>query len=171
MRFFRPPCPGSIIGIAVRPVLSAALIAMTAAVLLIACGPSATRYMAYQLTCCTQTDIERIWQPGTAVDLHWIATSSEVTTVNPSHRVVITGALSGPFADVSTLKQGKTAATNSVTGSTVTFDNRVPPAVNTVMSFDLPADLPAGLYNLSMAWDFGAGDSASAASVVRVGQQ
>ncbi|HET7467870.1 MAG TPA: hypothetical protein VFL29_14525 [Candidatus Dormibacteraeota bacterium] len=154
-----------------KHVIAVLLIGITVTALLTACGDvgsPATHYTAYRLTCCAQGDIERTWQPGTAVDLHWIPSTTEVTAVNPSHRVTITATLSGPYADVLTLKQGKTAA-REVPGSTVTYDDRVAPAAGTVMTFLLPADLPPGLYNLETNWDFGAGDSASAGSVVQVG--
>ena len=155
-----------------RTFLASALVALIGSALVTACGtvgPQATTYTAYQLTCCSPGDIERVWQPGTTVDLHWNQTASQVTTVNPSHRVVITGTLDGPYADVSTLKQLKAAA-YQVRGSSVSFDDRIPPAADTVMTFLLPANLPPGFYNLNTSWDLGAGDSASGGSVVRVGQ-
>jgi hypothetical protein len=47
-------------------------------------GPTVT-YTQYQLTCCTQADIDRVWQPGTTVELHWIVRSATTTTANPTH--------------------------------------------------------------------------------------
>ena len=153
-----------------RPV-GRGLLALLPVLALTACAGSVnppTTYTAYQLTCCTHADIESPWQPGTTVDLHLISTTSEVTTVKPSHRVRITAKVSGPFKDAATLKQGGKASAE-VSGSPVVFDDRVDPSSAAVIQFSLPADLPPGLYNLDMSWDFGDGSSASSGSIVQVG--
>jgi hypothetical protein len=149
------------------------VVALSAGTLLTACGmPSANpvTYNAFQLTCCTKADIDQLWKPGTEVDLHWIVVTSTRTTVAPNHKLVIVGSLTGPYNDVATLKQGK-GATHVVQGSVVTMDDRFPPLEPAVTTFVLPADLPAGYYNLSFKTDFGDGSSAGGASVVRVGTQ
>ena len=130
-------------------------------------GPNPVTYTAYQLTCCTQADVEQLWQPGTEVDLHWTVESGTKTTVNPTHKVVVVVTLTGPYADVVTLKQAK-GGTHVVQGSVITMDDRVPPAEPAVSIFLLPADLPPGYYNLAFNTDFGGGNSAGGASVVRV---
>jgi hypothetical protein len=132
-------------------------------------GPSPVTYTAYQLTCCTKADIEQLWHPGTEVDLHWIVESS-TTTVNPAHKVVITATLKGPYSDIDTLKHAS-GATKVVQGSVITMDDSVPPPEPAVSIFLLPADLPPGYYNLAFKSDFGGGNSAGGASIVRVGTQ
>src|SRR5229473_3226770 len=122
-------------------------------------GPNPVTYTAYQLTCCTQA--------GAEVDLHWTVESGTKTTVNPTHKVVVVVTLTGPYADVVTLKQAK-GGTHVVQGSVITMDDRVPPAEPAVSIFLLPADLPPGYYNLAFNTDFGGGNSAGGASVVRV---
>jgi len=147
------------------------LIPLLPALMLAGCvGPSAqtTTYTSYGLTCCTAGDVDMLWRPGSTVDLHLIPMSSQVTTVNPTHHVRITGLLSGPFADVATLKQGREGA-DKVTGSPVVFDDREVPSSDSVITFLLPANLPSGLYNLDVNTDFGDGGSAGGASIVRVG--
>jgi hypothetical protein len=144
-----------------------------ALLLVVACGatgPNPVTYNAYQLTCCTQTDIDQVWQPGKEVDLHWTVESSTRTTVNPTHKVVIVVTLTGPYADVATLKQAK-GGSHVVQGSVITMDDRVPPLVPEVTTFLLPGDLPAGYYKLSFKTDFGDGSSAGSASIVQVGTQ
>jgi hypothetical protein len=133
-------------------------------------GPSPVTYTAYQLTCCTRADIEQVWAPGTSVDLHWIVQTSSRTTINPTHKVVITAVLQGPFSDVTTLKRSG-AATHAVQGSALTFDDRTLPSAEQVTTFSLPPDLPAGYYNLNMRWDLGDGSSVAGSSVVRVATQ
>jgi hypothetical protein len=127
-----------------------------------------TTYTSYRLTCCTATDIDTAWRPGTTVDLHLIPTTSQVTTVNPTHRVGITAVLSGPYANAERLKQGG-AAPNNVGGSPLMFDDRTPPSLDTAITFALPSSLPAGLYNLDVNTTFGDGSSADGGSIVQVG--
>lgn len=133
-------------------------------------GSDAVTYTEYQLTCCTKADVERIWQPGTTVELHWIVAIASTTKVNPTHKVVIAAVLMGPFSDVTTLKHA-TGASHAVQGSIITMDDRAPPPPTEVTTFFLPADLPSGYYQLNLKWDFGNGNSAGAGSIVRVGAQ
>jgi hypothetical protein len=131
-------------------------------------GPNPVTYNAYYLTCCTKADIDQLWQPGTEVDLHWIVEAGTRTTVNPTHKLVIAAGLTGPFSDIAALKQAK-GATHAVQGSAVTIDDRVPPPEPEVSIFLLPADLPAGYYNLETKVDFGDGSSARGGTIIRVG--
>lgn len=152
------------VGWALAPVLPA--------MLLTACGlpgSNAVTYTAYQLTCCTQADIEQVWQPGTEVDLHWTVESrTRTAAAGGGHKVMIVVALMGPYSDIATLKSSK-GATHVVQGSVITMDDRVPPPEPAITTFLLPADLPAGYYNLTFTTDFGGGNSMEGASIVRVG--
>ena len=132
-------------------------------------GPTVT-YTQYRLTCCTEADIDQVWHPGTMVELHWIVMSATTTTVNPTHKAVVTADLMGPFSVVAALKRAGDA-THAVQGSIVTFDDRTPPPPDEVSTFLLPADLPPGYYRLNIKVAFGDGSSAGGASIVRVGAQ
>src|SRR5580704_6099452 len=148
-------------------------LALSAGTLLIACGmPRANpvTYTAYQLTCCTKADIDQLWKPCTEVDLHWIVVNGTTTTVAPTHVLVITASLTGPYSDIDTLKHSRGAA-HVVQGSMITMDDRAPPPAPAVSIFLLPADLPAGYYNLAFNIDFGDGSSGGGAGIVRVGAQ
>lgn len=141
--------------------------------LLAACdlaGPKAVTYTGYYLTCCTQADIDQPWRPGTTVELNWIVESVSRTTVNPTHKVVATAALTGPYSDVATLKHAS-GATYTVQGSAVVIDDRTPPRTTPVTTFALPAHLPPGYYNLNLKWDFGDGSLTESSSIVNVGAQ
>jgi hypothetical protein len=131
-------------------------------------GSSPVTYTAYQLTCCAKADIEQTWQPGTEVDLHLMVETRKQTTISATHKVVIVVALMGPFSDVPTLKHAQ-GATHIVQGSVITIDDRIPPPEPPVSIFLLPADLPAGFYNLSFKSDFGGGNSMETGSIVHVG--
>jgi hypothetical protein len=133
-------------------------------------APTPVTYSAYQLTCCTRADVEQVWKPGTEVDLDWIVQNTTTTTVSPSHKVVVTATLMGPYSDIPTLKHAS-GATHVVQGSVIEMDDRVPPPDPAVSIFLLPADLPPGYYNLAFKTDFGGGNSAGGASIVRVGTQ
>ncbi len=133
-------------------------------------GPTPVTYTTYQLTCCTKADIEQVWKPGTEVDLHWMVEERMTTTVSSSHKVLITATLMGPYGDVPTLKHAS-GATHAVQSSVMEMDDRIPPPDPEVSVFLLPADLPSGFYNLAFKTDFGGGNSAGGASVVRVGAQ
>jgi hypothetical protein len=141
--------------------------------LLSACGsPSyqAVTYTGYYLTCCTEADIDHVWQPDTTVELHWIVGSATRTTVNPSHKALASAVLIGPYPDVANLKLA-TGATHAVQGSVVPIDDRTRPSPAPVTIFLLPADLPPGYYQLNTKWDFGDGSSAGGSSIVRVARQ
>ena len=132
-------------------------------------GQSSVTYTAYQLTCCATAEIEQVWKPGTEVDLHWTVETKERTgTASGAHKIVIVVTLTGPYSDVATLKSSK-GASHVVQGSVITMDDRVPPVEPAITTFLLPADLPAGYYNLSFTTDFGGGNSMESASVVSVG--
>jgi hypothetical protein len=102
--------------------------------------------------------------------LHWIVQTASTTAINPTHKVVITSTLVGPYSDAAT-KMRSPGATNKVQGSLVTFDDRTAPPVGTSTSFWLPPELPSGYYKLELSWDFGDGGSGGASSIVRVGSQ
>jgi hypothetical protein len=157
----------------VRRILRWALALLLPVTLLTGCmlpGSKAVTYTGYFLTCCTQADINQLWQPGSTVELHWIVESASRTTVNPTHKAIVTAVLMGPYSDVTTLKQAS-GATHAVQGSVIAMDDRTPPSTTPVTTFLLPADLPPGYYNLNLKWDFGDGSSAGSGSIVRVGTQ
>ena len=160
-----------------RRVLLWTLVLLLPATLLSACWlPGRTTYTAYNLTCCTQADIDRLWQPGTTVELHWKVESASVSKLNPTHRVSTTAFLGGPYSDLAALNlaiQGAPSdeATHTVQGSVIAMDDRAPPSTTPVTTFLLPTDLPAGYYDLTLYWvdqDGGTGDPLHS---VRVGTQ
>jgi hypothetical protein len=62
-------------------------------------GPLLT---VYQYTCCTATDVDRMYHPGDTVVLHW----SAVAGPTPAHdgRVSLGAGMSGPFPDAASVK-------------------------------------------------------------------
>lgn len=128
--------------------------------------PPGPMFARYQFTCCTDADINQVWHPGDTVMLHWHAESTTPDGTNTPHDVLLTAALSGPYGDVPTLKQGG-GAQYAVQGSVVRTNDRS--AASPVTTFFLPSDLPAGYYSLTIKVDTGGGNSTSFGSVVVVG--
>ena len=137
----------------------------------------------YSLTCCTRADINRPWQPGTTVDLHWTVKSDNlldlVFDTNPTHKGFITALLSGPYSDLAGLKQsiltgtpaGDHPAATSLHGSVIAMDDRTRPSTTPVTTFLLPTDLPPGYYNLGLYWSYRDGGIGDPTNFVRVGTQ
>jgi hypothetical protein len=111
-------------------------------------------------------DVNRTWQPGETLTVHWIAKEASPTADPTPHKIKLNTALSGTYADVGSLKAGARAA-HYLQAATITVDDRTP--ATPVSTIPLPPDLPPGVYNLAIEVDFGGGNRMSAASVVRVG--
>jgi hypothetical protein len=149
----------------VRRVLRWTLVLLLTATLLYA-GKLSVTYTAYNLTCCTQADIDRLWQPGATVELHWMVESRTRIKGNPemgSDGVVITADLTGP----ATAGLGY----RTVHGSVIAMDDRTPPSTTPVTTFLLPTDLPPGSYNLGLMWQYRDGGIGDPTHFVRVGTQ
>jgi hypothetical protein len=155
------------------------ILLLPATVLSVWLVPSLVTDSTYGLTCCTQADINRAWQPGTTIDLHWTVESDNlfhrVFDKNPTHKVFITAQLSGPYSDLAGLKQiiltGGAGAPGSATvnGSDIAMDDRTRPSTTPVTTFVLPADLPPGYYDLLLYWEDGNGGTGDPTIIVRVG--
>lgn len=139
----------------------------------------------YDVTCCTQADIDRPWQPGTTVELHWTVELNSFNVPdrvfdkfeNPTHKVSITAFLSGPYSDPAAVNQamqpGSTGDIHAATvqGTVTTLDDGTRPSTTPVTTFVLPADLPPGYYDLTLLWQDGNGGTGDSRNIVRVGTQ
>jgi hypothetical protein len=169
----------------VRRVLRWTLVLLPATVLSVWLVPRLVTESPYSLTCCTQADINRPWQPGTTVDLHWTVESQSGANLldrvfdkfeNPTHKVFVTAFLSGPYSDLAGLKQiirtcPCPAGDHSVQGSVIAMDDRTRPPTTPVTTFVLPADLPPGYYDLTLIWEDANGGTGDSHNIVRVGTQ
>ena len=139
----------------------------------------------YDVTCCTRADIDRPWQPGTTVELHWTVELNSFNVPdrvfdkfeNPTHKVSITAFLSGPYSDPAAVNQAMQPGSAgdiqaaTVQGSVTTLDDRTRPSTTPVTTFVLPADLPPGYYDLTLLWQDGNGGTGDSRNIVRVGTQ
>ena len=94
-----------------------------------------------------------------------------MTTDSNKHTIVLSVSLTGPFATVDALKQATTQGSKPPGVRTV---NAAPVSVNDrtfstpVSQLDLPADLPAGYYNLATQAAQGGGSAGGGAIVIVV---
>jgi hypothetical protein len=154
---------------AVARLLRTSLGVLLTTVLIAGCGNAAQpagRYPTYQFNCCSASDVNPMWQAGQTVDLHWSVEPGPSTADDIAHTIILTAVLSGPYADAPTLKKAG-GATHFIQGPVIKTTNR--DATPPVTTFILPADLPAGFYNLAIKMDFGGGNSMGAGSVIQVG--
>jgi hypothetical protein len=165
----------------VRPIFPVALIAPLAGVLLAGCfsiGGSAAApevtYQTYSYTCCSAGLNATVWHPGQAIRVTWKAVpQGRVPAANPAG-LTLTMLLTGPYADVSTLKSAISA-----NGSPARPGGRAPaataPAIHTtdraggapVSVLMIPRDAAPGYYNLQFTVASGGG-SMSGATIIQV---
>lgn len=129
-------------------------------------SPSGVTYAVYRFTCCTSADIEQPWRPGKTVQLHWIVELAGQTSSSEPDQIALVAVLEGPYPDAATLKSGVAASRNLPAATTFTDDRS---AVLPISNFELPADLPRGLYNLTLAVESARGNGTRSASVVSIG--
>ncbi|SCE66704.1 hypothetical protein GA0070607_0149 [Micromonospora coriariae] len=131
-------------------------------------GPVAAAPVTY--SCCEALDVDRLYQPGQTMAVHWTVESSDDSGATPP-RVELTARLTGPFATAGDLKAA-TERTQPVPGLVTFAAAPVRPSgtpgerpVSTIM---IGLEAKPGYYNLvtSMVGD---GNAASGGgSVVRV---
>ncbi|MFD0582301.1 hypothetical protein [Dactylosporangium darangshiense] len=100
-------------------------------------------------TCCEAADINRDYQPGQTLTVHWIVVPGKLSTGSPAHEVELNARLSGPYATVSDLKTA--SGQDPAGGSTFTADP-IRPSGQTgeqpVSSILIPLAAAPGYYNL-----------------------
>ena len=131
-------------------------LAFATAVLVAACGstnPSGgVTYATYSYNCCAEISADPItWHSGQHLTLHWTAIAGQPTPDRTAHAMKLHIRLTGPFATVDALKQangqGRTpAGVRSIDAMTRSVTDRT--GGTPASELDLPADLPAGYYNL-----------------------
>jgi hypothetical protein len=138
-----------------------------AAVVLIGCGGNSsipqTRTL-YQYTCCQQADVEKSWQAGKPLTLHWMTQPAIGTPVPSSRYVELSAWLDGPYVDVSSLKRAGDRI-SALRAPVISADTWQPSEL--VSSIPLAADTPPGLYDMHFKVTF-AGGSMGGASVIKV---
>ena len=151
------------------PMLTAAVVLAT-----VACSSQAPTTMVkratFSYTCCASADINRVYHPGDVMTVHWIVQNEAPTSATQSVQIDLSGKLSGPYADVSSLRQRETgppsiaAAFSTSAAPIVTSDWAGGAPTSRLL---IPTTALPGFYNLSTAAKSG-GSTAGGASIVRV---
>ncbi len=110
-------------------------------------------YGEHSYMCCVESLGTHWWYAGQNITLHWAPTPPARTTDPTWHPIVLSLTLIGPFQNVDTLKQAISQGTNpagvrTITAAPVTANDRH--VESPASHLYLPADLPAGFYNV--AW-------------------
>ena len=121
-------------------------------VVLSACAEQPTIYGAHSYRCCAELAGTTWWHAGQTLRLHWQATPPHLTADATPHPIVLSLSLTGPFANVDTLKQAisqgsKPAGVRTITAARISANDRMVEAP--ASQLDLPADLPPGFYNVA----------------------
>jgi hypothetical protein len=143
---------------------------MAGCLILSACAEQPAIYGAYSYSCCAETIGTTWFHAGQNLTLHWQQMPPYLTTNATPHPLVLSLSLTGPFANVDTLKlaisQGsKTAGVRTITATPVSANDRSVEAP--ASQLQLPVDLPPGFYNL-VAQIVDAGQSSGGGSIVKV---
>lgn len=137
-------------GVRIRFLLFAVSLALSS------CFPYADEvriYAEHSYMCCVESLGTHWWYAGQNITLHWGPTPPARTTDPTRHPIVLTLSLTGPFANVDTLKQATSQGTNpagvrTISAAPVTANDRL--VESPASQLYLPADLPPGFYNV--AW-------------------
>ncbi|MBM0235877.1 hypothetical protein JNW88_00040 [Micromonospora sp. ATA32] len=119
-------------------------------------------------TCCEAGDVDRLYQPGQTLTVHWTVESPDPGATPP--QVELTARLTGPFATIDDLKAAA-EDTHAVSGLATFAAAPVRPSgtpdERPVSTIVIGPEAKPGYYNLITSV-IGDDDTASGASIVRV---
>ena len=121
-------------------------------------------------TCCEAADVNRNYEPGDTLAIHWIVAPDELSTGGPAREVELTARLTGPYATVSDLKQATEGDKTGTGRSTFIAEPIRPsgqPGEQPVSLVLIPPTAPPGFYNLTTAVSE-SGATVSGAAVIQV---
>lgn len=95
--------------------IGVAVLAATVVTSTVACSsqtpteaPTGTATRAtFSYTCCTTADIDPVYHPGDVMSIHWIVQKGTPTSATQPTQVNLSVRLTGPYADISSLKERK----------------------------------------------------------------
>jgi len=125
---------------------------------------AATR-ATFSYTCCTAADIDRVYHPGDVMSIHWIVQNGMPTSATQPTEVSLSVRLTGPYADISSLKERGVKGTSSISAAAIVTSDWVGGAPTSRLV--IPANASPGFYDLSTGTKSG-GMTAGGASIVRV---
>jgi hypothetical protein len=105
--------------------------------------PDRAHTPTFWYSCCRQSDIDQILEPGQTFDLHWEAGAPGSPDL-PSRYLTLTATLIGPYRDPFTsVADGDVYTVNAQEVGADTWEAQTP-----VSTLVLPTDLPKGLFQL-----------------------
>jgi hypothetical protein len=131
------------------------LVALAGGLLLSACSAapanSGVSYGYHSYGCCAES-VDTTWHAGQQLTLHWQPTPPAVTTDPNPRQIVLSLSLTGPFATVDALKQAisqgsKPSGVRTLKAAAISVTDR--DVLTPSSQIELPADLPAGYYDLA----------------------
>ena len=119
----------------------------------------------FSYTCCTTADIDRVYHPGEVMTIHWIVQEGALTSATQPTQVDLSVSLTGPYADVTSLKEHAEKDTASISAApTVTSDWAGGAPISRLV---IPAKAVPGFYDVRTASTSG-GMTGGGHSIVRV---
>lgn len=119
----------------------------------------------FTFSCCTGLNDSKIWLAGETLAFHWTEESSGSRSDVTGIQVTLTAVLAGPYLSVALLKSGgahaETIRSPAIAASSTTNSNPI-------STIALPADLPAGWYDVAFTADSATGNGMSSATVIQV---
>ncbi|MFG2107102.1 hypothetical protein [Micromonospora chersina] len=131
-------------------------------------GPVSAARVTY--TCCDAQDVDRPYQPGQTLTLHWTVESPDQPGGTPP-QVELTARLTGPFATVGDVKaatEGTPNAPGLVTFAATPFRPSGTPDERPVSAVVIGPDAKPGYYNLVTSVVEGGNTASGAGSIIRV---
>jgi hypothetical protein len=120
-------------------------------------------------TCCEAADINRDYQPGDTMAIHWIVIPGKLSNDSPRPEVELNACLIGPYSTVSDLKEAN-GGRDRAAGCTLFAAPVHPsgqPGEQPVSFILIPATAAPGKYNLTTSVS-GSDFSVSGASIIQV---
>ena len=119
----------------------------------------------FSYTCCTTADVDRVYHPGDVMTIHWIVQRGALTSATQPTQVDLSASLTGPYADVTSLKEHALKDTASISAApTVTSDWAGGAPISRLV---IPAKAVPGFYDVRTASTSG-GMTGGGHSIVRV---
>jgi hypothetical protein len=103
-------------------------------------------------TCCEAADVNRNYEPGDTLAIHWVVATAEFSTGGQRREVELNVRLTGPYATVSDLKQeGDKTGSGRFTFMAESIRPSGQPGEQPVSLVLIPLTAPPGFYDLTTA--------------------
>lgn len=126
---------------------------------------SGVKRATFSYTCCTSADIDRVYRAGDVMKVHWIVQEGAPTSASQPTQVDLSAKLTGPYADVTSLKQHAPTDSPSISAAPLVTSDWAGGAPTSRLL--IPANAAPGFYDLSTSTKSG-GTGSGGGSVVRV---